>query len=704
MFRTLILIIVGSLAMMACNTQTQKSEENMNPFLTKNTTPFEVPPFGEIENEHFLPAIKAAIAEQKAEINNIIRRRDAVTFENTIEALDASGMMLRNVTNVFYNLQSANTSDELQQLAKEAAPLLSAHQDDIMLNDLLFKKVAAVYDQKDKLNLTTEQNTLLEKTYKRFSRNGAALNETDKATLRKINEELSLLSLQFDENLLAETNVFKLFITDKKDLAGLPESVKNGAAQAAKEAGKDGEWLFTLQKPSLIPFLQYAENRSLREKLFKGYINRGNNNNDRDNKDIASKIAALRVERANLLGYPTHADYVLEVNMAGKPETVYNFLDEVLEPARTMAKKEAVELQKMIDAEGGDFKLEPWDWWYYAEKLKMQKYDLDEEQLRPYFELENVLAGMLEVSNKLYGIQFKELQNIPVYHPEVRTFEVTEANGEHIGILYMDFYPRASKGGGAWMTSYRKQYKEHGENVAPVISMVMNFSKPTGDKPALLSFDEVSTMFHEFGHALHGLLSDCNYVTLSGTSVSRDFVELPSQVMENWAAEPEVMKSYAKHYKTGEPIPDELIQKIKNSSKFNQGFATLEYLSACYLDMDWHTLTTSEKQETLAFEHASMEKIGMIPEIVVRYRSPYFAHIFAGGYSSGYYSYIWAEILDADAFEAFQENGLFNQETAQAFRKNILEKGGTEDPMKLYMQFRGRAPQKDAMLKRKGLI
>jgi peptidyl-dipeptidase Dcp len=605
---------------------------------------------------------------------------------------------------VFYNLQSANTSDELQKLAKEASPLLSAHQDDIMLNELLFEKVAAVYAKKDELDLTQEQQMLLDKTYKRFSRNGAALNEEDKTKLRKINEELSLLSLQFDENLLAETNSFQLFITDKADLAGLPESVKNAATEAAKEAGKDGQWLFTLHKPSLIPFLQYAENRSLREKLFKGYINRGNNNNERDNKEIASKMAALRVDRANLLGYPTHADYVLEVNMAGKPETVYSFLDEVLEPARAMAKKEAAELQKMIDAEGGNFKLEPWDWWYYAEKLKMQKYDLDEEQLRPYFELENVLSGMLDVSTKLYGIQFKELQNIPEYHPEVRTFEVTEANGDHIGILYMDFYPRASKGGGAWMTSYRKQHKADGENVAPVISMVMNFSKPTGDKPALLSFDEVSTMFHEFGHALHGLLTDCNYITLSGTSVSRDFVELPSQIMENWAAEPAVMKSYAKHYETGEPIPDELIQKIKNASKFNQGFATLEYLSACYLDMDWHTLKSPEKQETLAFENASMENIEMIPEIVVRYRSPYFAHIFAGGYSSGYYSYIWAEILDADAFEAFKENGLFDQATAKAFRENILEKGGTEDPMELYKKFRGREPEKDAMLKRKGLI
>lgn len=704
MFRTLVLLIVVGMALTACNTQTQKTEEQMNPFLTDYNTPFDVPPFGEIKNEDFLPAIRAAIDAQKTEIDAIVNNGQPASFQNTVEALDASGRMLRNVSNVFFNLQSANTSEELQKIAKEASPLLSAHQDDILLNQQLFDRIAAVYKQKDQLELNTEQSTLLEKTYKRFSRNGAALSNEGKEKLREINKELSLLDLQFDENVLAETNAYKLVIDNKADLSGLPESVISAAAEAAADAGMEGKWVFTLHKPSLIPFLQYADNRSLREQIFTAYTERGNHNDTHDNKKIAARQAALRVERANLLGYPTHADYVLEMNMAKTPDRVYDFLDEILVPARDMAKKEAADLQQMIDAGGENFKLQPWDWWYYAEKLKKQKYDLDEEQLRPYFELENVRNGMFGVANKLYGLQFKELDNVPEYHPDVRTFEVLEQDGKHVGILYMDFYPRASKGGGAWMTSYRKQYRENGENVAPVISMVMNFSKPTGDKPALLSFEEVSTMFHEFGHALHGLLSDCNYVTLSGTSVPRDFVELPSQVMENWAAEPEVMKSYARHYKTGEPIPEELIQKIKNASKFNQGFATLEYLSACYLDMDWHTLSEPTEQDALTFENASMARIGMIPQIVVRYRTPYFAHIFAGGYSSGYYSYIWAEVLDADAFEAFKENGLFDPATAKAFRENILEKGGTDDPMTLYKNFRGREPQKDAMLKRKGLI
>ncbi|MCF8366913.1 MAG: M3 family metallopeptidase [Bacteroidales bacterium] len=704
MLKSSLIIAICSLLVFSCNVQTTKLDETMNPFLSEYNTPFDVPPFGKIKNEHFMPAILAGIEKQKLEIDAIVTNPDNPTFQNTIEALDASGMMLRNVTNVFENLQSANTNEELQKIAKDAAPLISGSQDDILLNQMLFDKIATVYNQMNDLQLSTEQKTLLEKTYKRFARNGAALNEPDKAKLRKINEELSLLSLQFDENLLAETNDFKLIIDNTNDLAGLPQSAINGAAEAAAEAGHQGKWMFTLHKPSFIPYLQYGENRELRRQLLEGYINRCNNNNAHDNKMIAAKEAALRVERANLLGYPTHADYVLEVNMAKNPEIVYNFLNEILDPARTMATKEAAELQKMIDAEGGNFKLEPWDWWYYAEKLKMQQYDLDEEQLRPYFELENVLAGMQQVATNLYGITFKTLDNVPGYHPEVRTFEVLESDGSHIGILFMDFYPRASKGGGAWMTSYRKQYKLNGENVAPVISMVMNFSKPTGGKPALLNFDEVSTMFHEFGHALHGLLSNCNYITLSGTSVPRDFVELPSQVMENWAGEPEVMKSYARHYETGTPIPEELIEKIKNSSKFNQGFATLEYLSACYLDMDWHTLKTAEEQDALTFENNSMKNIGMIPEIVVRYRSSYFSHIFAGGYSSGYYSYLWAEILDADAFEAFKEKGLFDQETAKAFRENVLEKGGTDDPMTLYKNFRGREPNKDAMLKRKGLI
>ncbi|OYT13710.1 MAG: peptidase M3 [Bacteroidetes bacterium 4572_114] len=697
-----IMMIAGIIAS-SCTTQQNKSENDMNPFFTAYGTPFDVPPFGKIENSHFLPAIKEGIKQQQAEIEAIIDNPDMANFGNTIEAFDYSGNLLRETVSVFDNLLSANTSDELQQLAKEAAPIRSKHRDDIMLNEDLFARIKTVYDKKDELELTTEQATLLEKTYKRFARNGAGLVGDKKEKMRQINEELSLLSLQFDENLLAETNGFEMVIEDEKDLSGLPQSAIDGAAEAANEAGHEGKWLFTVQKPSMIPFLQYADNRGLREKIFKAYTNRGNNNNQYDNKEIAAKLAALRVERANLLGYKTHADYVLEINMAKNPETVYVFLDEVMGPALKNARQEVVALQEMIDAEGGGFQLEPWDWWYYAEKLKMQKFDLDEEELRPYFELNNVLAGMFDVANNLYGLQFKKIDDIPAYHADAVVYEVLEADGSHIGILYMDFYPRASKGGGAWMTSYRKQSKQDGENIAPVISMVMNFSKPTADKPALLSFGEVTTLFHEFGHALHGLLSDCTYPSLSGTSVPRDFVELPSQVMENWAGEPEVMKSYAKHYISGEPIPQELIDKTEASNKFNQGFVTVEYVSACYLDMDWHTLKTAEQQNAIEFENKSMHRIGLIPEIVVRYRTPYFAHIFAGGYSSGYYSYLWAEVLDADAFQAFKETSLFDKGTAKAFRENILEKGGTEDPMDLYIKFRGRAPQKDAMLERKGL-
>jgi peptidyl-dipeptidase Dcp len=704
MKRLTTLLVLATIIFTSCTTQQNKTNDNMNPFLTAYNTPFNVPPFGEIENLHFLPAIQAGINQQQQEIDAIISNPDAATFENTIEALDYSGNLLREVTNVFENLQSANTSDELQKLAKEASPIRSKHFDDIMLNEDLFARIKFVYDQKDALYLTTEQATLLEKTYKRFSRNGAELTGEKKDRMRQINEELSLLSLQFDENLLSETNAFELVIEDKNDLLGLPQSIIDAAAAAANDAGYEGKWMFTVQKPSMIPFLQYADNRNLREILFSAYINRGNNNNNYDNKKIAARLAALRVERANLLGYATHANYVLELNMAKEPENVYNFLDEVMAPALINAKKEAAALQELIDADGGNFKLEPWDWWYYTEKLKLQLFDLDEEALRPYFELNNVLNGLFDVANNLYGLKFEKLENLPVYHPDAIAYEVLEADGSHIGILYMDFHPRASKGGGAWMTSYRKQSKQDGENIPPVISMVMNFSKPTGDVPALLSFDEVSTLFHEFGHALHGLLSQCTYVSLSGTSVPRDFVELPSQVMENWAADPQVMKSYAKHYKTGDAIPQDLIDKLEASSKFNQGFTVVEYTSACYLDMDWHTLTSTEEQNTLEFENQSMQNINLIPEIVVRYRSPYFAHIFAGGYSSGYYSYLWAEVLDADAFQAFKETSIFNQETAKAFRENILEKGGTEDPMELYKKFRGREPQKDAMLERKGLI
>jgi len=701
-FIGLSLLLAG--VMMSCTTGEKKMKTAENPFFNDYGTPFETATFDKIKSEHFMPAFQQGIKFHEEEINAIVANPGTPDFENTIVALDRSGDLLINVSNVFYNLTSANTNEELQAIAKEVSPILTNHYDNILLNAKLFQRIKAVYEQKDQLNLTTEQATLLDKTYKQFARGGANLPEDKQAELRGINKELSLLSLQFGDNMLAETNAFKLIIDNPDDLAGLPQFVRDAAAAAAKEDSLDGKWLITLHSPSRIPFLQFSAKRELREKVLKAYINRGDNNNQYDNKKNASRMASLRVKRANLLGYATHADYILEENMAKNPQTVYTFLDKVWSAALPVAKKEVTELQAMIDAEGSNFKLEAWDWWYYAEKLRKQKYDMDEEALKPYFSLENVRLGMFDVATRLYGITFVERNDIQKYHPEVMTFEVKEADGSHIGILYMDFFPRASKEVGAWMNSYRDQYMAGDSAVTPVITMVCNFTKATAEMPSLLTFEEVLTLFHEFGHALHGLLSDCTYRKISGTSTPRDFVELPSQVMENWAGDPEVMKMYARHYKTGEVIPQELIDKITASEYFNQGFTTVEYMSACYLDMDLHTLTDTAQVNAIAFENQSMAKIGLIPEIVVRYRIPYFAHIFAGGYSSGYYGYLWAEVLDADAFEAFKETSLFDQATARAFRNNVLSRGGTDDPMKLYKQFRGKEPDVTPMLKRKGLI
>ena len=697
MKKTFLYIFIAGLLLWSCSVQEE------NPLFSEFNTPFQVPPFDKIMEEHYMPAFKEGMKQQQKEIEAIVLNPETPTFGNTFEAMESSGALLRKVSNVFGVLNGSMTNEKMQKIAKEIAPLRSKHWDDILLNEKLFQRIKEVYGKKDKMNLTEEQQILLEKYYKDFVRSGAILDEEKKAKLREINQELSLLSVQFGENILKENNRFELIIDKEEDLAGLPQSVITGAVEAAVERGKEDKWVFTLHKPSMIPFLQYSEKRKLREEIFTAYISRGNNNDELDNKTILSRIAALRVEKANLLGYKTHADFVLENNMAKKPENVYDFLDQLWKPALKMAKAEAKELQEMIHKEGKDFALQPWDWWYYVEKLKKAKYDLDEEMLRPYFKMESVRNGAFFVAQKLYGIQFIENTDIPRYHEDVRVFEVKEADGSHIGILYTDYFPRASKRGGAWMNSFRKQSKQGGKEIHPVITNNGNFSKPTGDKPALLSSGEVSTLFHEFGHALHGLLSDCTYNRLSGTSVPRDFVELPSQIMENWAFEPEVLKMYSKHYKTNEVIPQELIDKLKKSSHFNQGFATVEYLAASFLDMDWHTLEESEELNPEKFETESMNKIGLIPEIVVRYKSPYFGHIFSGGYSSGYYSYIWAEVLDADAFEAFKETSLFDRKTALAFRKNILERGGTEDPMMLYKQFRGAEPKVDPLLKRRGL-
>jgi peptidyl-dipeptidase Dcp len=681
-----------------------KTEDN--PFFKPFGTPFETADFSKIKNEDFKPAFTRGMELHNQEIDAIVNNTAAPDFENTIVALDRSGDLLTLVSGVFFNLTSCNTNEELQNIAKDISPLLTSHGDNILLNAKLFQRIKAVYDQKDKLNLTTEQATLLDKTYKQFARGGANLLEDKQAKLREINKEIALLTLQFGDNQLAETNAFKLVLDKQEDLAGLPQFVIDAAADAAKADSLSGKWLITLDYPSRLPFLQYSSRRDLREKVFKAYIQRGDNNNAHDNKKIAAQIASLRLKRANLLGYATHADYVLEENMAKNPANVYKFMDEVWTAALPVAKKEATELQAMIDKEGGNFKLEPWDWWYYAEKLRKQKYDLDEESLKPYFSLENVRTAMFEVATKLYGITFKERNDIPKYQQDVRTFEVLDTDGSHLGILYMDFFPRPSKEGGAWMNNYRDQYVVGDSSVTPIVTTVFNFTKPTGDTPSLLTFEEVSTMFHEFGHSLHGLLSKCTYRKLSGSSTPRDFVELPSQVMENWAAEPEVMKMYARHYKTGEAIPQAMIDKLEASKYFNQGFATVEYMAAAYLDMDVHTITDTTLIDAISFENKSMARIGMIPQIVVRYRIPYFSHIFSEsmGYSAGYYSYLWAEVLDADAFEAFKETSLFDQATAKAFRNNVLSRGGTDDPMNLYVKFRGKEPDVKPMLRRKGLI
>ena len=693
---TLMVLIAGLFFLISC---TQKTTEMENPLLSKFETPHGVPPFELIKVEHFIPAYIEAIKQHDEEIAAIVNNPEVPSFTNTIEALEFSGKLLTQVDFTFNNLNQSLTNDAMQKVAQEVAPLLSKHGDDISLNMNLFKKVKAIYEQKNELELSPEQSRLLEVSYKNFERGGANLDSEKQDKLRSINEELSVLTLKFGDNVLAETNNFKLVIENEADLAGLPESVIQAAAETAKAEEMEGKWIFTTHKPSMLPFLTYAKNRELREKLHTAYIMRGDNKNEYDNKNILSRMAALRVERAKLFGFENHAAYVLDVNMAKNPKTVFDFLNKVWDAALPIAKAEAAELQKMIDKEGGNFKLAHWDWWYYAEKLRKEKYDLDEEMLRPYFERTNVRNGAFEVATKLWGIKFIERTDIPKYHEDVEVFEVQNPDGSFLAILYMDWFPRASKSGGAWMDAYRKQ----SEGVDPIITTNFNYTAPVGDKPALLSFDEVSTTFHEFGHALHGMLSNCKYHSLSGTSVARDFVELPSQIMENWAAEPEVLKMFAKHYETGEVIPDELIEKISNSGLFNKGFTVLEYTSAALLDMYWHTMDEAVEKDANQFEDEIIKKMGMIDEIVVRYRSPYFTHIFAGGYSSGYYSYQWAQVLDADAFSVFKEKGLFDQETAASFRDNVMSRGNTEPAMDLYKKYRGMEPQLDAFLKRNGL-
>jgi peptidyl-dipeptidase Dcp len=701
----LILILVAALAAACAKKESEKPvTEPPNPFLTEWTTPFGTPPFAEIQETHYMPAFEAGMAEQKKEVEAIAASIEAPTFANTLEAFEKSGALLAKVANVFFLFTSNHTNDAIQKIQQDVAPLLAKHNDDIVLDARLYAKVKAIYNRRASPGLTPEQVRLLDKTYKDLVRSGAALDEAKKAELRKINEELTVLSVKFGQNVLKEDNGFALVLDKAEDLAGLPADVATAAAEAAKARNLEGKWVFTLHKPSCIPFFQYSSRRDLRETLFKAFINRGANGNEFDNRAIASKIAALRVSRAALLGYKTHADYVLEENMAKTPAGVMGLLDQVWKPALATAQAEAAELQAMMNQEGTAGPLEAWDWWYYAEKLKKAKYDLDDEILRPYFELKAVRQGAFDVANKLWGLTFTPRTDIPIYHPEVEVFQVKEADGTHVGILYSDYFPRPSKRGGAWSSSIREQCVLDGKKISPIVYNVGNFTKPTAEKPSLLTFEEAQTLFHEFGHALNDLMSNVTYRSLSGTNVPRDFVELCSQIMENWAGDAEVVKTYAKHYQTGEPIPQALLDKIKNAGFFNQGFVTVEYMSACYLDMDWHTLAEPKEMDAVAFEGASMTKIGLIPQIVVRYRTPYFQHIFSSGYSAGYYSYIWSEVLDKDAFEAFKETSLFDPKTSRSLRENIFSKGNSEDPMVLYKAFRGRAPKVEPLLKSRGFL
>ncbi len=687
-----IIILVSS-----CNNKKEKNMEN--PFFTEWNTPFEVPPFDKIKTEDYKPAFEKAIAEHNKEIEKIVNNPDKPDFKNTIEALAYSGRLLDKVNDVFEGQLGVNTNDELQEVAMEISPELSKHSDGITMNKKLFERVKEVYDNKENLTLTPEQKFLLENTYRDFVNNGANLNEQDKQRLKDINSKLSVLTLKFEQNVLHETNDYKLVIDNKNDLAGLPQSVIDEAAKTAENAGLKGKWVFTTQKPSMIPFLQFADNRDLRKELYTAYLTRANHNNEYDNKEVLKEIVDLRLEKAKLLGYDQYADYRLQTRMAKNSKNVYNLLDQVWDAALPVAKRERNEMQQIIDKEGGKFKLGSWDWWYYAEKIRKSKYDLDENELRPYFKLENVRDGAFQVFNKLYGVTFTPIKDIPKPHPDAIAYEVKEADGKHIGVLYMDFFPRASKQSGAWQGEYRQHFKCKKGEISPVVTVVYNFTKPGEKTPSLLNFDEVETLFHEMGHAMDALFAKNTYPE---TPIPADFVELPSQIMEHWATEPEVLKMYAKNYKTGKPIPQELINKINNSRFFNQGFANVEYLAASYLDMDYHTIKEPLKLGINEFEKQSMNKIGLIPEIEPRYRSTYFMHI-TGGYDAGYNSYLWAAVLDNDAFDYFKETGIFNKETAEKFRKNILEKSGTEDPAKLYRDFRGRDASVEPLLKNRGL-
>jgi peptidyl-dipeptidase Dcp len=680
------------------NTETARME---NPLLQTWDTPYGVPPFNKIKSEDYLPAIQEAIQQHKKEVDAIIQRTEAPTFKNTVEALATSGRLLNKVTSTFYAIEAANTDSILKRDKKIISPALTAHNDEIGLHSALFKKIKAVYDQRAQLDLTDEQSFLLEKMYKDYVKSGVNLPEKEKNRLKEINKRLSELSTAFGEHLLNETNNFELHVTDEADLGDLSEALRAAAAEEAKKRGHTSGWSFTLQRPSCNPFLASSPNRELREIIFNAYAMRGNNDNENDNKKIIKEMTALRVERANLLGFKTHADLVLSDNMAEKPEAVYNLMNQLWQPALNTAKKDRNDLAQVMKNEGvkGDFRGS--DWRYYVSKIRKQKYNFNEDETRPYFEVNAVRDGAFKLAEKLFGLHFKPLKDAPTWHPDQQVFEVSESNGKHVGVLYMDFFARESKRGGAWMNELRAQSNVDAF-VTPIVTNNFNFPPPTAGNPSLLSFTEAQTLFHEFGHALHGLLSNVRYPSLSGTNVPRDFVEFPSQVMENWMSEPEVLAMYAKHYKTGEIIPVTMVKKMNEANAFNEGFRTVEYMAAAYLDMDWHTLTKPTEKDVNTFEKEAMNKIGLIKEILPRYRSTYYAHIFSGGYSAGYYSYLWSEVLDADTFNEFKKSGdLFNPDLAKRYRA-MLAAGGTKKGMQLYKDFLGRAPKIEPLLAKKG--
>ncbi len=694
--KKLFLSLTVIMFMVSCATK-----ETTNPFLVEWDTPYGLPPFEQIKPADYMPAIKESIKLQEKEIKAIIDNTEEPTFDNVIAAMDASGLTLSKVSLVLFNLAESDGTDEIKKVKTEALPLISSHSDNIYMNADLFKKVEAVYAKKDASNLTKEQATVLDKVYKGFVRNGIALDADKQARMREINVRMSTLQQQFGDNVLADMNAFQLVLETEEDLAGLPEGVRAAGAEAAKNAGMEGKYLYGISVPSYLPFMQYSSRRDLREKMYKAYTNKGNNGNENDNKAILLEMIKLRIEKANLLGFESPADFILDDTMAKTSDNVNEFLKNIFTPANEKAKKELAEMQVIADRD--NVKIEAWDWEYYAEKLRVEKYALNEDEIKPYFQMENVRAGIFALANKLWGLNFKKLDSVPTYNPEAEAFEVTDADGSLIGVFYTDYYPRATKRGGAWMTNFREQRMVDGKDVRPVVINIGNFTAPTSDMPSLLTLGDVETLFHEFGHGLHGLLASSNYVAVSGTNVPRDFVELPSQIMENWAFEPEVLAMYAKHYKTGEVIPNELVEKINSVGTFNQGFMTTELSAAAILDMCWHDLTSVEGiTDPMAFEKEMMDKIGLIPQICSRYRTTYFNHIWAGGYSAGYYSYLWAEVLDKDAYAYFKEKGIFDQETAAKFR-TLLEKGGEEDAMEIYRAFRGQEPNPEAMLIGRGL-